>query len=177
MSSLNQIKHRVDPDTDVKGNSSLLAWLDYPEFGWDYTEDFDESDGYDDNNTFFKKSISKIVKRDTRDAEDFLEDHLKDFAGKSWKPKNFFRRMYFRHILTRIKRFVEDLRGLDLSETARKKSLREKIIKANRIVQKAERQYEKDQISCLQSLAEAIVLGKEILDEFRYLETQGRLDD
>lgn len=172
MSSINQIRYGEEPTEYDSHKDSFLTWLDAPVSIWDETEDFDEGDGYDDNNGFYRKAISKVASNPKK----FFDRHKKQFRGQEWYPKNFFQKMYLKNILSTTKKFVKDLEKLNLEEVSRKQTIKNHIIKLKRSLEKAEIMYNKDQVECVILISEVLVIGRKILKIFKKLDDQKRLE-
>lgn len=167
------IESGQNQEPSLKDNHSFFRLEEMVDSANDGSDEYDASDEYDDNNGYFKNSVSSVKKKE---PDDFLNPFKKEFKGKTWKPIQFFQRMYLKNILAKTRKFIFDLGKLDLSELSSKTTLKEKISKATRIIKSAEKKYEVDQIECLTLITQAIVIGRKILEEFKRLDVLGKLD-
>ena len=159
--------------TDAVGNESFSYWNDWVNSVFDGSEDSDISDGYEDNNTFFKMSLSSARKKD---PDDIFDKYDKDFVGMTWRPTKFFQRLYFKNILNRTAKFIDVLNSMNTKDVRRKAYIRNLLQKANISVKKAQKKYDRDQMQCLFHIVDALQAGKKIVECLKKLDSEGRLE-
>ena len=181
-SNIDHLK-KYEEDYDSKGIGFLPSAYDHKYFSnwddwvnsiFDESESPDQGDGYADNNGFYRMSLSHAKKKD---PDDFFEDYKKDFIGHTWKPNKFFQRLYLKNIMAKTAKLIDSLLKVDISKLRNKAYLKEKIQKANREIRIAQKKYDRDPIECLIHTVEALQHGKKVLEFFKKLDVEGRLDD
>lgn len=166
-------------DVDIQNYGELLKTKDHGSYDpfigtlldtWDDSDNFDTSDGYDDWNGFYMRSIS------AKDPEKYLSNYESQFLGRRWLPTNVFKKAYVRSFYVKARSFISDLEDINLNKLPYKKKFRNWIVQAKKAIRAADRLYEKDQFKTMSKIMEAVEIGRQFIEELKYLKAQGRID-